>query len=578
MSRKWHFFLAVLPAIAFGSSALAADNDRIERSIKRGVAFLKQYKPDPVRRGYPVACDALVGLTLLETGTAATDARVEKLADSVRHGCPDLTHTYSVALAILFLDRLNDANDVPLIQALGNRLLLGQNQAGGWSYYCGNPRDAEIKRLRSLLQQRMPNPVPGEGRPGGPPRKPPPRHEPPEGKDKGDNSNTQFALMGLWKARRHGVQADKGLTAVEQRFRKSQNKDGGWSYIPGDRKGSTASMTCVGLLGLAMHHVALKQVVLRTEARPPGNAPAADPGQDRAIRNGLLALGTVINPNPRSAPVNHRIDCYFLWSLERVAVAYGLNTIGEKDWHAWGARMLLAKQDNDGSWPGFSPEVETCFALLFLRKANLTQDISASLTGKVTDPGKVVLRGSRDLMKPPPVVKEKPAAKPVEKTKIAEPKLSKPATEAERLTQALVKASATEQAQLLGRYRDAKGTDYTDALASAIPQLGGNLRSQARDALADRLTRMKAATLRNKMKETDPEIRIATALACGMKEDQAFVPDLIALLEDREDSVVRAARVSLKSLTSQDFGPLPGASTADRGKAVTAWKNWYLSH
>ena len=41
---------------------------------------------------------------------------------------------------------------------------------------------------------------------------------------------------------------------------------------------------------------------------------------------------------------------YFLWSLERVAVAYGLETIGNHDWYAWGARALLATQEKDGGW------------------------------------------------------------------------------------------------------------------------------------------------------------------------------------------------------------------------------------
>src|SRR5262245_2587862 len=110
MTRHWHILIVGWLACCFApwSQAPAAEADRIERSIRRGVAFLKQYKPDPVRRGYPVACDALVGLTLLETGTGAKEAKVQELAGNVRQGCPDLTHTYSLSLAILFLDRLND--------------------------------------------------------------------------------------------------------------------------------------------------------------------------------------------------------------------------------------------------------------------------------------------------------------------------------------------------------------------------------------------------------------------------------------------------------------------------------------
>ena len=41
---------------------------------------------------------------------------------------------------------------------------------------------------------------------------------------------------------------------------------------------------------------------------------------------------------------------YYLWSLERVAVAYGLETIGKKNWYDWGADILVATQEMNGSW------------------------------------------------------------------------------------------------------------------------------------------------------------------------------------------------------------------------------------
>src|SRR5262249_1355787 len=79
---------------------------------------------------------------------------------------------------------------------------------------------------------------------------------------------------------------------------------------------------------------------------------------------------------------------------ERVALAYDLKTIGKKDWYAWGADLLVADQTPDGSWAGQYGQggCDTCFALLFLRKANLARDLSASLRGKVKDPGEVALK------------------------------------------------------------------------------------------------------------------------------------------------------------------------------------------
>src|SRR5207249_4497808 len=84
---------------------------------------------------------------------------------------------------------------------------------------------------------------------------------------------------------------------------------------------------------------------------------------------------------------------YFLWSVERVAVLYQLKTIGKKDWYGWGVELLLPRQQSDGSWStnsyhGSSATIDTCLALLFLKRANLVQDLSNNLRLHlaITDP------------------------------------------------------------------------------------------------------------------------------------------------------------------------------------------------
>jgi hypothetical protein len=73
-----------------------------------------------------------------------------------------------------------------------------------------------------------------------------------------------------------------------------------------------------------------------------------------------------------------------LWTLERVAVLYNLDEVDGKDWYHWGAEVLLDTQRADGSWhvggyPGNLPTVDTSFALLFLKRANLVRDLSKRL-------------------------------------------------------------------------------------------------------------------------------------------------------------------------------------------------------
>ncbi len=70
-------------------------------------------------------------------------------------------------------------------------------------------------------------------------------------------------------------------------------------------------------------------------------------------------------------------DLYFLWSIERLAVLFDLEKIGEHDWYRWGSEIILAQQKADGGWAERFPGIpDTCFALLFLKRANLIKDLS----------------------------------------------------------------------------------------------------------------------------------------------------------------------------------------------------------
>ncbi len=147
--------------------------------------------------------------------------------------------------------------------------------------------------------------------------------------------------------------------------------------------------------------------------------------------------------------------------------------------------------------------------------------------------------------------------------------------EAARLSAALVFAPPERQADELIRYRDQRGIVYTEAMANALPQLQGDLQRKAREALADRLARMTAATLRDRLSDSRPEVRRAAVLARAAKDDREVVPDLIPSLGDEEESVVRAAKAALKSVAGQDFGPPRNPTAAERAAAVSAWKSWW---
>jgi hypothetical protein len=146
---------------------------------------------------------------------------------------------------------------------------------------------------------------------------------------------------------------------------------------------------------------------------------------------------------------------------------------------------------------------------------------------------------------------------------------------ASRLAKELLQAEASKQETLVHNLRDKKGPEHTQALLEAIPKLEGVIKKKAREALADRMSRMTSATLQKWLGEDDPEMRRAAALAVAMKEDTTHVPRLIELLDDPETTVSRAAYAALKSLSGKDFGPPKDASKVARAEAVAAWKAWW---
>ena len=529
---------------------------KIVKALEKGIQHLRatQTPQGTWSQGnvHPVGYAAMPALAMLEVGVPTTDPAIERAAQFVRANGPRLDETYEIALAILFLNRLGDARDVPLIRSLAFRLIAGQCPGGGWSYRCpilsnvdeqmlltflnrGQPTfanannlvahpflrplpkgletlvDPLIKKEKEALlnpttkpidgpKTTLPDLIPKEYDPKKKPETPgydpnkssesAPKYEPETGKPAGDkepkdpkakdppkqpadpfklkpkqdvkdpfklkpakddnkdpfklksavkkdqataeaiyqwptvppfvkqmmigakgnlltagpkmpedNSNTQFAILGLWAARKHGVPMALTLVRLDQRFRTSQMADGSWGYhLPSfgaDPKKAkhqmgTPSMTCVGLMGLGVSHGAFQEAVLAQKKNPAPPDYLFDP----AIQKGLSALSKAVDP--RINFEGARVNLYYFWSVERTMVMFHLPTLGGVDWHAWGTDVILSRQTERGSWnehgyPGSSEPIDTSMALLFLSRANLNRDLSESLRRYlvVIDPARV---------------------------------------------------------------------------------------------------------------------------------------------------------------------------------------------
>jgi hypothetical protein len=373
----------------------AEEQIKVDLAIVRGVRYLKttQHASGTWDDNHAIGCAALPALVLLECGVPATDPTVRKAAEYVRAHCPLLTATYELALAVLFFDLLADSQDRHWIQTLAVRLVAGQNTSGGWTYDCPVLNLEEEKQLMTTLQDigtqsfvewKKLNPGAAAG------LLPNVKHravflDPDHLHNEfanwaGDNSNSQFAILALWAARRYDIRLERTVALLVKRYRTTQNQDGGWNY---DRPREYShppwpTMTCAGLLGLAVGHGLVKE----------GQTAEAGLDADPAIAKGFLRASLMIGEPRRGGADRAKVllgDLYFLWSVERVAVIYNRKTIADKDWYGWGEEMLLDNQDptkghwQNGGYYGNTPVLDTCFALLFLKQANLAKDLTTKL-------------------------------------------------------------------------------------------------------------------------------------------------------------------------------------------------------
>ncbi len=349
----------LLVAVPTASAQNGPTDDEVAQAIGRGVDYLKDAQGPTgswtydFQQNHELGVTALAGLALLENGIDREDPVIGRATEVVATLAPRSNQTYDLALAILFLARAQQESQGPndaLIRRLARRLEDGERK-GMWGYFVPLASEEEARGSRRG-RGRSPSAL-------GPP----------------DNSNTQFALLGIWAASRHEFDANDALEAIDAHFRDSHLSDGHWGYRPG--MSGTHAMTCAGLMGLAITS-ARPKLAERQTARARGAALAADP----IFSEGLIAV------TKDAHSIGPGSDIYYLWSLERVCVALGLRSLDGFDWYAAGAKELLRRQRKDGSWPdpdwGHLPN--TCLALLFLRKANLAFELDRVL--KLPDAGR----------------------------------------------------------------------------------------------------------------------------------------------------------------------------------------------
>ncbi len=355
----------------------APDQVKVDEAIDRGLGFLKGMSRD----GKIPSVDTvngrftwheLVFYTMLSGGVPADDPEMKKLLQAFLDA--DLRTTYCVSIQAMALHRLDPNRYQARIAQCAQFLADNQCLNGQWSY--GNPVPMEkitwtpppaAPKKKDVFSPggRPGTTVAGSGSDPAPaakratestrPQRLIPVKQRQKGPPAGDNSNSQYAALGLRACLESGIVLEPKLLdrALDWWKRGRSTSGGGWPYDSNPAGEPYGSMTAGALGSIA---------IFRHYLRIP---PRGDP----LVEDGMKWLAANFKPdvNPKAAGPHLTFNYYWLYSVERVGAFYKVDKLGTRDWYAEGAAWLLSQQTAEGHWAGNIEK--TCWAILFLRRA-----------------------------------------------------------------------------------------------------------------------------------------------------------------------------------------------------------------
>ncbi len=378
MSRRIVVWLAlgigsgIVPAAAqpaFKPKPSSIPQAEIEAALRKGAAFLKGAAVPQI---HSQSGNSLVLYALLHSGLPREDETFQTLLQQVVKAPP--AKTYHVALAAMALSEMDKVGYRWKLEEYAQFLVNTQCQNGQWSYgekvkidspgppkadpasVASGPGGQAVRSAR-LFGTRYPEGyVAGAG--GNTAARTVVRQTD-RGKPEGDNSNSQYAALGLRACAEAGVYPDPRCIESAMRWWAQCQNDGGWGY-KGDEKGTRGSLTAGGVGAVAIYNWMINR----------------DWKSDLMVKKGVMWLNEKwsVSKNPGA----DRNFYYYLYALERAGMIVGTDTLGDHDWYDEGARAIMKQQAKNGSW--CEPDgrnydkdeqrlVDTCFALLFLSKA-----------------------------------------------------------------------------------------------------------------------------------------------------------------------------------------------------------------
>ncbi len=343
---------------------------------QKGPGFWGKLSPNVSQDQLTLTETALVMLTLLECGVSRNDPALVKARAVLVPQLAKMTQVQSIAIAILLLEKLNDEADKDLLEMLALRLMAAQRANGAWAMpvpddYLSKQELREFSELLKAIKLQTRDAYSkalGDkwGKTSGKIKSLPMMEDPPTTADKyntgdGDNENSHFAMLALWKARGKGIPVDRSLRLAAERFKHTQAADGSWTEKNRKPQEHPVLMGTVGgLFAMAVSHGINDKI------------PAGFKNDPKFIK-GLEALD-------KATKAEVKFLAEHIWAVERVAVVLQLPKIKDRDWYRWGLPLLeKGYNSKDGGVRMGDPGSDTCHALLFLKQVNLAADLSEKL-------------------------------------------------------------------------------------------------------------------------------------------------------------------------------------------------------
>ncbi len=341
------------PPVARGLAGVGLTAAQVNAAIDRGADGLWAFVQKEIRSHAPYGYyeeHILTSLALVHAKLHARNATFDAaLQAQLRRVDPTGMTVYELGILCMLIEHYGDPAFLPTLHRAARLLFEGQGPNGSWNY---RPQ---------VAPERLADPEAGRALKvygGVPLDADQPAWERTENKSvDGDNSVTQYALLGLRAAANAGVKLPAFVwekATAEQRDR--QCEDGGWAYSTGSI--GYGSMTAAGVASIAIcqHALGSKSILA-----------------DRQVASGLAWLAK--NFSVAAHPGLRGWDFYYLYALERVGRLLDVEFIGPHEWYPLGAQRLVSTQLPDGMWHGLEgheqndPRLPSSFALLFLTRA-----------------------------------------------------------------------------------------------------------------------------------------------------------------------------------------------------------------